>query len=112
MTNADIIFTQAQRLAEAGKISYTGREFTATLADGSEITVKETEDIHTFNGWKARGFTVRKGEKAIDKFTIWKHSPAKVEELPDESGEYLDRGRMFMKTAAFFAAHQVDPIKS
>ena len=115
MTNADIIFTQAQKLAEAGKIAYTGREFKAVLADGTEITVKETEDIHTFNGWKERGYSVKKGEKAVDKFVIWKHSPAKVEELPMKDGdgvEYVDKGKMFMKTASFFAAHQVEPIKA
>ena len=113
MTNEQIIFGQAQQLAEQGKIVYTGREFVATLDDGSEVTIKETEDIHTFAGWKERGFKVKKGEHAVAKFTIWKHSNAKLETLPMQDGseaEYIDKGRMFMKLSAFFAAHQVEPM--
>lgn len=114
MTNVQIIFAEAQRLAEAGKIAYTGREFTMTLDDGTEITVPETEDIHTFNGWKARGMKVKKGEHAVAKFVIWKHSGAKLEELPMEDGsgiQYIDKGRMFMKLSAFFSASQVEPMR-
>ena len=114
MTNEQIIFNEAQKLAEAGKIAYTGREFTMVLDDGTEITVPETEDIHTFNGWKARGMKVKKGEHAVAKFVIWKHSAPKMEALPMEDGsnvEYVNKGRMFMKLSAFFSASQVEPLR-
>lgn len=110
MTNAQIIFNEAQRLAEAGKIAYTGREFVMQMDDGTEITVPETEDIHTFAGWKERGFKVKKGEHAVAKFVIWKHSAPKIKELPDDGGEYVDKGKMFMKLSAFFSASQVEPL--
>ncbi len=32
------------------------------LPDGSLIEVPEPETIHTYNGWKALGYQVRKGE--------------------------------------------------
>ena len=112
MTNAQIIFNESQKLAEAGKIGYTGREFVMQMDDGSEVTVKETEDIHTFAAWKERGYKVKKGEHAVAKFVIWKHSGPKMESLPMEDGssvDYVDKGRMFMKMSAFFSAFQVEP---
>lgn len=111
MTNEQIIFNESQRLAEVGRIAYTGREFLMDTPDGEQITVKETEDIHTFNGWKARGMKVKKGEHAVAKFVIWKHSAPKVEDLPDGKGQYIDKGKMFMKRSAFFSASQVEPFR-
>lgn len=109
MTNAQIIFNEAQRLAEAGAIKYTGREFVMDV-DGEQITVKETEDIHTFNGWKERGYMVQKGQKAVARFCIWKHSPGRVKELPNGEGEYMEKDRMFMKQSCFFSRSQVEEV--
>ena len=105
MTNEMIIFAEKQRLAEAGKINYTGRVYKMLDDDGNEITVKETEPIHTYRVWKDIGFQVKKGQKAVAKFAIWKHT-AKVNE---ETGEQED-SRMFMKTAAFFSRSQVEAV--
>lgn len=115
MTNEQIIFAESQKLAEQGIISYTGREFIMKMDDGQDITIRETEDIHTFAAWKQRGFKVRKGEHAVAKFVIWKHSAPKLESLPMEDGssvDYVDKGKMFMKQAAFFSASQVEPIEA
>lgn len=60
-----------------------------------------TEEVHTFQRWKAKGFMVKKGEKAVFKTTIWKAVPKK-----DEENEV----KMFMKSAAFFTASQVQPL--
>lgn len=60
------------------------------------------EEVHTFQRWKSMGFSVKKGEKAAFKTTIWKAVP-KIEE--DE-----EKIKMFMKSAAFFMASQVQPI--
>lgn len=65
-----------------------------------------TEQIHTYNRWKQLGFQVQKGSKAVAKITIWKASRKKS----DEDDE--DEPRMFMKTASFFAASQVEPVKA
>lgn len=62
------------------------------------------EEAHTFARWKAMGYRVRKGEHAAFKATIWKHRTRKVE---TDDGEE-EQARMFMKTASFFTASQVD----
>ncbi len=105
MTNEMIIFGESQRLAKAGKIAYTGRVYEMLDAGGNAITIKETEPIHTYTVWKEMGFQVKKGQKAVAKFAIWKHT-AKVNE---ETGEQEDL-KMFMKTAAFFSRAQVEAV--
>lgn len=104
MTNAQIIFNESQRLAAEGIIKYTGRVFKTQGMDGAEITVKETEAIHTYNAWKEMGFQVQKGQKAVAQFVIWKYK-GKVDE---ETGE--EDGKMFMKKASFFTIDQVAAI--
>ena len=104
MTNREIVFDRAQHLAEAGIIKYTGRVYNVKFEDGHEIRVKETEAIHTYQAWKELGFQVQKGQKAVDKFTIWKH----VTRKNTETGEEI--GKMILKTAAFFSQSQVEAI--
>ena len=106
MTNAQIIFNESQRLAKDGVLQSPGREMTYTDADGNQQVIKETEPIHTYNAWKALGFQVQKGQKAVAQFTIWKHCNGKVDE---ETGEEKP-GKMFMKKASFFTARQVQAI--
>ena len=65
------------------------------------------EEAHTFARWKQLGFGVKKGEHAAFKATIWKHRAKKVE---NDDGELVDASRMFMKTASFFTASQVDAV--
>ena len=110
MTNAQIIFNAAQELAEQGLIQYTGRTFKATDAAGNEVVLKETEEIHTYKIWQEMGYQVQKGQKAVAKIMIWKHSGSKMEEMPTKDGnvEYIDKGHMFMKLAAFFSRSQVE----
>lgn len=109
MTNEMIIFMESQKLAEAGKINYTGRTFKAVNMAGEVIEYKETETIHTFQAWKAQGFSVKKGSKAVAQFPIWKHT-SKKETLPMEDGtsEEVETSKMFMKVASFFSASQVE----
>ena len=61
-----------------------------------------TETMHTYAAWKKLGYQVRKGEKAAHKLTIWKYTEKKNEQ--DE----VEDASMFMKTASFFLASQVD----
>lgn len=108
MTNAQIILNESFRLMEEGILKGSGHFAEIETDDGPKI-VELPEDIHTFNGWKQLGYSVKKGQKAIAKFTIWKHTTKKVE---NESGEEEDKSRMFMKTAAWFTFAQVEPIKA
>lgn len=73
------------------------------IADG---VMNADEEIHTFQRWKAMGYSVKKGEHAIAKFPIWKMGTKK-----DKDGEEVETGRMFMKTSAFFKTSQVEPMK-
>lgn len=50
--------------------------------------------VHTFSGWMAAGYTVKKGEKALFKADIWQKF----------------RGTYYKHTAAFFGPAQVEPI--
>lgn len=104
MTNAQIIFTAEQELAKDGKISYTGRTFEAQDENGETVIIRETEPIHTFQAWKELGYSVKKGQKAIVKLTIWKHTTKTDEETGQQTS------KMFMKTASFFSASQVEAI--
>lgn len=88
MTNTQIIYENSVILAMSG-------------------TIKPGEEIHTFQRWKAMGYSVRKGEKAVAKFPIWKMGTKKNDE-----GETEETGRMFMKMSAFFSASQVEPLRS
>lgn len=117
MTNEKIIENAAFELLREGKIKGSGNVVSVTFADGTEAQVEYPEAIHTFAYWKACGFCVKKGEKAVVKLSIWKHV-SKKREVPEDADETtkallsVPDSKMFMKTAAFFAAHQVEPIQA
>lgn len=108
MTNATIILNESLRLMEEGVIKGSGQFAEIENEDGSKETIELPEEIHTFNGWKERGFGVKKGEKSKIKFSIWKCSAKKIE---DENGEEDERTSMFMKLSAFFTREQVEVMK-
>lgn len=90
MTNEQIIYEHALELVEEGKI----REI-----DGMP------EAIHTFQHWKTLGYAVKKGEKAIAQFMVWKMTTKKKKD-----DEEQDENRMFLHKASFFSFEQVTPI--
>ncbi len=104
MTNEMIIFGESQRLAEEGKIAYTGREVKIDNGDGTFTVVKETEPIHTYAAWLSMGYRVRRGEHAKAQFIIWKHSAREKEDGTQDD-------RMFMKKASFFTREQVEEVE-
>lgn len=69
-------------------------------------------EIHTFQRWKALGYSVKKGEHAIAKFAIWKYGERKRK--TEDGGEEVQEigGGCFMKTSAFFSTAQVEPLKA
>jgi hypothetical protein len=104
MTNAQIIFNEAVELMKDGKIGTTGKQFEVEDENGNKMMLDEPEDIHTFKAWKKLGYCVKKGEKAVAQFYIWKCVSKKVE---NSEGMTEEQKRMFMKKASFFSASQV-----
>lgn len=112
MTNAAIIFNESIRLMELGILKGTGEFVSVEYDDGTTKQIEVPEEIHTFNGWKERCFSVKKGERSQIKFPIWKHTVKKKAEQ-EKTGNPLEDAeiaRMFMKVAAFFTVDQVVPI--
>ena len=71
--------------------------------------ISEEEEIHTYAHWKSLGYQVKKGEKAIAQFPVWKYtSKKKAEEVSEEEAQA--RGYCFMKLSSFFSTKQVEPI--
>lgn len=114
MTNAMIILNESVKLMEEGKLKGTGEYITVDDGNGGTKELEMPEEIHTFNGWKERGYKVKKGEHSTIKFAIWKYT--QKEKQPEEmTGNPLEDApvsNMFMKTSAFFTAAQVEPIKA
>ena len=95
MTNQQIIMVEKAKLVEQG-------------------IIPENSELHTFATWKSLGFKVKKGEKAVAKFPVWKYVVKKVdvsdssEEDSSEDADEKPKSRMIMKTAAFFTNSQVE----
>lgn len=106
MTNAMLIFNEACRLMDEGKIETTGRKITVEDAEGNKKELFEPEEIHTYSRWQELGFQVQKGQKAVTELSIWKYVKGKS---ADENTE-VDESKMFLKKAFFFSAAQVKPI--
>ena len=107
MTNEQIILNVRLQLMEEGKIGSTGRFFEMQGQDGTLKKVPEPEEIHSFSRWKECGYGVKKGEKAIAKVEIWKYAESKK----PESDEEETKERIFKKSAFFFSASQVEPLR-
>lgn len=117
MTNAQIIAVEQVRLAQEGILKYTGRKIQVfNLVTQEEEFIDEIQPIHTFNAWKSLGYKVKKGEKAIAKFPIWKYvtkvSKELAEAVDETDTDHIEgRGKMYMKTSAFFSDEQVEKIE-
>lgn len=109
MTNAMIIMVTTQQLAEEGKLDYTGKVLRGINAAGEEVEIREVEPIHTFAGWKERGYMVKKGEHSDIKFAVWKYIKRKPKDMDEEEAQ--EKGYCRLKTAAWFKFSQVEPIE-
>lgn len=107
MTNEQIIMGQRIELLKAGIIGSTGRILTVVSVDGTKSEMEEPEEIHTYQGWRSYGYQVRKGEKAVAKFPVWKHRKDKME----NDGKTEEVEKMFLTNAAFFKISQVERMK-
>lgn len=110
MTNAMIIMGEQIRLLNEGVLKLTGRKIQVfNVATQQEELIDEIQPIHTYNGWKSLGYQVKKGEKAIAKFPVWKYTNKKKKEESEEDAQA--KGYCFMKMSAFFTNEQVEEIK-
>lgn len=105
MTNEQIIFNESLNLMESGIIGDTGRKIIVENEDGEKKEMPEPESIHTYAGWKAIGRQVKKGEKCIATFMIWKHTTKKKKSEDEEEQE-----KMFMTKAFFFRECQTEAV--
>lgn len=114
MTNQMIIAAEQIRLLNEGKLGYTGRKLKVfNVATQQDEEIDEIQPLRTFAAWKSLGYKVKKGEKAIAKFPIWKFIVnAKTDGVEiDENGDIIGQGKMFMKTSAFFTDTQVEKME-
>lgn len=108
MTNAMIILVESVKLMEQGVLKATGQKIIVEMADGKkEIDVPE--QIHTYKKWKALGYQVKRGSKAVAQFPIWKYTASKKKEESEEEAQA--QGHCFMKVASFFTAEQVEKVE-
>ena len=105
ITNSQIILNESLELMKAGVLKSTGRIFVQELEDGTKIELPEPEQIHTYNGWKERGYQVKRGEHAKATFSIWKYTGKKDEETGEET-----EGHCFLKKSFWFTAEQVEKV--
>ena len=92
MTNAEIIFRESMELVKEGKL---------------QAINNLPEPIHTYAKWKSMGYSVKKGEKAIAKITIWKYTSRTK---TDDDGNEIDDSKCFPKVSAFFRTSQVEKV--
>lgn len=122
MTNQQIIFEETQRLAAAGVLKYTGRTVEIEVMEGVTVAAPEVEEVHTFAGWKAAGYMVRRGEHARAAFPVWTYKARRSADRDDDGdgdaaadgdadGENpTTRGRCYMRKAFWFTREQVEKI--
>ena len=105
MTNTMIILNERFALMDNGTIGTTGRKIDIEDCDGNKTIVLEPEEIHTYKAWQELGYQVKRGEKCIARFPIWKHVFKKVK---DKDGNEENKEKMFLKESYFFKFSQVE----
>ena len=100
MTNEQIIMNMRVKLMNSRVIGTTGKKMEWVDRDGVITEIDEPAEIHTYVGWKRRGYQVPKGTKAKVFVPIWNYST-------DEEGNTT----MFQRNAPFFTPDQVEKIE-
>ena len=111
MTNEQIIFNARYNLLQAGALQATGRTLETKDENGIITQIPEPEEIHTYTGWLAHGYRVRKGEHAISAFNIWKYKKKNNKKDDNEETAEADDSIMFLTKAFFFSPEQVERIE-
>lgn len=102
MTNQMIILLESVDLMEKGVLKPTDEKILIETDEGTkEVNVPEI--IHTYQHWKALGYQVKKGSKAVAQFPVWKYTNKKESEE-----EAQEKGHCFLKKASWFTLDQVE----
>lgn len=104
MTNQMIILIESIKLMEEGILVSSG---VAQTIDGKLVDIPE--QIHTYQAWKKLGFQVKRGEKAIAQFPVWKYSSKKIKD--EATDEEKEKGNCYLRTASFFKFSQVEKVE-
>lgn len=112
MTNEQIIYNKQLELLKCGKIGTTGRVINGQDAEGNAIQIEEPEPIHTYAGWREHGYQVKRGQKAIATFNIWKCAKKRKKEKENEENSEEKKEYMFLTKAFFFSQKQVEKIEN
>ena len=84
---------------------HTNRDILIEALGLSGLAEKYTEDeVNSFQQWKALGYKVKRGEKAVLKVQLWYPSKYTREDDKEET-------RFYMKTTALFTKDQVEPLE-
>ena len=95
MTNREIILNERISLVKEGKIKGDENDIiTLTKKDGTVEEIPYPEELYTFAALKNMGLKIKKGQKAIAKFKIWKHT-IKKEEMTMKDGTTEEAGRRY-----------------
>ena len=96
----------------------TNAEIIITAMLNAELNPEEVE-VDTFAGWKRRGYSVKRGQKATFSTRIWKPSKYSKKELDDIKETYdaetaekaKDKKKLVLVLAHFFTDEQVERVK-
>lgn len=109
MTNAMIVLLESVKLMEQGVLKPTGQKVIVEMADGNK-EYDVPEPIHTYQTWKSLGYQVKKGEKAVAQFPIWKYTKKKSKDMSEDEAQ--ENGYCFMKLSSWFKAEQVQKMEA
>jgi len=96
MKNEQIIMNTRIALMRNNQLGTTGRRMKWVDADGIENEIDEPAEIHTYTGWKMRGFQVPQGTKSRIFIPTWSRTA---------------EGSWTQRNAAYFTPDQVVPIE-
>ena len=105
MTNEMIIYNAA-----------VDHGFTTAQLDALLVAYKGELPFHTFQGWKKRGYSVKKGEHALFRAELWrftnKVSKALAESMKKEGQDAPEDDPHYYKKLSFlFSREQVEEIR-
>lgn len=100
MKNEEKIMQMRVNLMNNRIIGTTGKKMPWKDSEGNEVMIDEPAEIHTYTGWKRKGFQVPRGTKAKIFIPIWNYIT-----LDDGTRTMMERN------APFFTPDQVQAIE-
>lgn len=70
--------------------------------------ISDSTELLSFQEWRKKGYSVKKGETSHHKVKLWKRVKTKTE---DENGKEVVKSGFIMKVTALFEVEQVEPLR-